>query len=117
MGLGSLDLEKGSRSALEEAIRKMWDQFLPELQERVALIESAARALNEGGCTPEQLNEAYLAAHKLAGVLGTFGLMEGTELAREAEILLQAGAERAALESARLESIAVQLRKMIEMPQ
>jgi HPt (histidine-containing phosphotransfer) domain-containing protein len=107
-------VEQGSRSALDEAIRKMWDQFLPELEERVVLIELAARALGAGDCTAEQLNEAYLAAHKLAGVLGTFGLMEGTVLAREAENLYEAGAERAALEAARLESIAAQLRQMIE---
>ncbi|HEU5350773.1 MAG TPA: Hpt domain-containing protein [Terracidiphilus sp.] len=107
-------MEEGSRSALEQAIRRMWDQFLPELKERVALIERAARALGAGNCTPETLKDAYLAAHKLAGVLGTFGLMEGTELAREAENLYEAGVERAAAASARLLAIAARLRQMID---
>ena len=113
MGIGSSDVEEGGRNALEKAIHRMWGQFLPDLQERVALMESAARALTAGSCTPQQLEEAYFAAHKLAGVLGTFGLMEGTKLAREAENLYAAGAERTAQESARLESIAAQLGRMI----
>ncbi|MGB6975598.1 MAG: Hpt domain-containing protein [Terracidiphilus sp.] len=107
-------MEEGNRSALEQAIRQMWGQFLPDLQERVALIEAAALALSAGNCTPRQLNESYLAAHKLAGVLGTFGLMEGTELAREAELLCGTGEEPAQMDAARLESIAAQLKKMIE---
>ena len=107
-------MEESGRSALEEAIRKMWDQFLPELKERAALIETAAHGLHAGNCTAEQLKVAYLTAHKLAGVLGTFGLMEGTELAREAENLFEAGLEHAARESARLESIAARLRQMID---
>ncbi|HEV2214926.1 MAG TPA: Hpt domain-containing protein [Terracidiphilus sp.] len=107
-------MDEGSSSAIEQAIRRMWVQFLPQLQERVTLMDTAARALAGGACAPEQLNEAYLAAHKLAGVLGTLGLMEGTSLAREAEIVFGAGAARASAECVRLEAIAVQLRQMIE---
>ena len=45
----------------------------------------------EGSLTAEQREQASSAAHKLAGVLGTFGLDEGTNLAREAEILYSSG--------------------------
>lgn len=107
-------MDEGKSNTIEQTIRRMWVQFLPQLQERVTLMDTAARALADGACAPEQLNEAYLAAHKLAGVLGTLGLMDGTSLAREAEIVLGAGAVRATADCVRLEAIATELRRMIE---
>jgi HPt (histidine-containing phosphotransfer) domain-containing protein len=55
------------------------------MQERVAVIEAANRVLRSGELSDEQRAAAASAAHKLAGVLGTFGLTAGTNLAREAE--------------------------------
>lgn len=69
------------------ALDRLWGQFLPEIRERVAIIEVAATACAAGWLNPEQCQAAHAAAHKLAGVLGTFGLAEGTALARELEAI------------------------------
>jgi HPt (histidine-containing phosphotransfer) domain-containing protein len=71
--------------ALAEAMNRLWAKFLPQLEERVATLEIAASALASGTLSTSGKQEASANAHKLAGVLGTFGLNEGTELAREAE--------------------------------
>jgi HPt (histidine-containing phosphotransfer) domain-containing protein len=106
-------VESTKRNALEDAMSRMWAQFLPDMNERVDALEQAAQALVSGSCTPELLQAAYMEAHKLSGVLGTFGLMEGTEVAREAELIYHEGAERASAEAARLLEITTQLRRMI----
>ena len=75
------------RTALADALNRMWAKFLPEIEERVAVLEHAATAASKGSLDADLRAEASSAAHKLAGVLGTFGLDEGTVLAREAESL------------------------------
>jgi HPt (histidine-containing phosphotransfer) domain-containing protein len=72
---------------MNEALDRLWKQFLPQIEERVAALESAGAALAAGGLSRDQREVANTAAHKLAGVLGTFGLTRGTVLAREAELL------------------------------
>jgi HPt (histidine-containing phosphotransfer) domain-containing protein len=72
---------------MHEALDRLWKQFLPQIEERVAALESAATALSAGRLARDQRDAAHAAAHKLAGVLGTFGLTRGTVLAQEAEVL------------------------------
>lgn len=73
---------------MTEALNRMWVRFLPEIENRLALVEDAASALVGPGLPAELREAAHQAAHKLAGILGTFGLPRGTELARQAEHLL-----------------------------
>ncbi len=73
--------------SMNEALDRLWKQFLPQIEERVAALESAATALAEDKLSHDQREAAHAAAHKLAGILGTFGLTKGTILAREAELL------------------------------
>lgn len=73
--------------AIAEALNRMWVKFLPEIEGRVTVLEEAAAAVAQGALSAELREQAFAAAHKLAGVLGTFGLDEGTLLAREAESL------------------------------
>ena len=63
----------------------MWERSRQTITERIETLQqarflAAANELDE----PARLR-AVDSAHKLAGVLGTFGLPHGTELAREAE--------------------------------
>jgi HPt (histidine-containing phosphotransfer) domain-containing protein len=74
--------------AMQAALGRLWIKFLPEIENRLAIVEDAADALSAGELTGELREQAHQAAHKLAGVLGTFGLTRGTELARQAEELL-----------------------------
>ncbi len=99
--------------ALEEALNRLWTKFLPQIQERLAALEAAASDLSSGTLTRDQQAAAGSAAHKLAGVLGTFGLHQGTILAREAEAAYENDLGRSETVAARLTVIAAQLRAMV----
>jgi HPt (histidine-containing phosphotransfer) domain-containing protein len=107
-------MEPITQPAMAQAIEAMWGRFLPLMEERVAVLESAETALSSGLLTIEQRSAANAAAHKLAGVLGTFGLTRGTILARKAEILYSAEPEFDPAAARELKKITVQLREMIE---
>ena len=100
--------------ALAEAINRLWTRFHPEMIERVALLEIAAAAFAENSLTLPQQQAANSAAHKLAGVLGTFNLTKGTVLARELEVMFsrENGPDPEYAQS--LTSIAAELRTIIE---
>lgn len=107
-------MDRAEQSAVTEAIDRLWARFLPEMKERVSVLEAAAAAFAANTLTIQQHQAANAAAHKLAGVLGTFNLTKGTVLARELEIMLsrEGGPDPALGE--RLSSIASELRAMIE---
>jgi HPt (histidine-containing phosphotransfer) domain-containing protein len=97
--------------AMAEALARLWTRFLPEIENRLALLESAARSVEAGLLSEEQREEAHQAAHKLSGVLGTFGLHRGTELARQVEVALAEGLPSSAAE---LSSWIAELRLVID---
>jgi HPt (histidine-containing phosphotransfer) domain-containing protein len=77
---------------LEGAIAALWDNARPRLLARVDALESAATGpFGEG-----ERDRALIEAHTLAGTLGAFGRMDGTEAARAAERAIEA-ADRDAL--------------------
>jgi HPt (histidine-containing phosphotransfer) domain-containing protein len=102
-----------AQSAMIEALDRMWVRFLPQMQERIDTLDAAAQAFAAGPLSPERQQEAESAAHKLAGVLGTFGLTRGTELARELEILYSRQNDPDPELAARLASIAAEIRTII----
>jgi len=103
--------EHAAQPELNEALDRLWQQFLPQIEERVAVLENASTALSTGELSDHQRDAAQAAAHKLAGVLGTFGLTKGTILAREAEMLYSGDSDPALAE--RLNEIAAQLKAII----
>jgi HPt (histidine-containing phosphotransfer) domain-containing protein len=113
MGLSRLPMEMAQQSALHEAMNRLWAQYLPQIEERVATLEAAGRSLMDGTLTAEQSERASAAAHNLAGVLGTFGLAEGTTLAREAEAFYCIGPPIEPTVNARMVEVAVRLRALI----
>jgi len=98
---------------LAAALDRLWMQFLPQIEERVAILEAAAAALAAGTLGSDASQEAASAAHKLAGVLGTFGLGDGTTLAREAEIFFAGSPQPGPAVAQRQAAIAAQLRAML----
>ena len=62
-----------SNPAMAAALARLWTRFLPEIENRVGLLETAAAALSVGTLTAEQREAAHDAAHKLAGTAGMFG--------------------------------------------
>ncbi len=103
--------EPVTQPELNAALDRLWTQFLPEIEQRVATIESASSALVVGELKDDLRDDARSAAHKLAGVLGTFGLTKGTIVAREAELLLSGDTDPAS--APQLTGIAGQLRTLI----
>ncbi|MCT7966463.1 diguanylate cyclase [Laspinema sp. D1] len=70
------------------AIGKVWERFKDRIADRVTAIEQATRALEDGELPQELHAQAKQEAHKLAGSLGTFGLTQGSVIARQVEGLL-----------------------------
>ncbi|MBE9225462.1 response regulator [Phormidium sp. LEGE 05292] len=67
----------------------LWEQFREPSLERLAVLDRTVLALQSGNLSQELHNEAKNAAHKLAGSLGMFGFLKGSDLSREIEHWLQ----------------------------
>lgn len=102
-----------SSDPLAEAMNRLWIRYLPQIEERVRTLERAADNLTKNALTTAEQERAASDAHKLAGVLGTFGLKEGTELAREAEALYESSLDQSSAAASRLTLIADRLETMV----
>ena len=107
-------MDSAAQPSMTEALDLLWARFLPQLEERVATLEASAAAFAANRLSTDQQSAAAAAAHKLAGVLGTFGLAEGTVLARELENLYtrQNGPDPAV--GAPLTALAARLRAIVD---
>src|ERR1700735_3948924 len=72
---------------LQTMISALWERSRHTVVERAALLRTAGDLLSDNSLDQATQQRAVDSAHKLAGVLGTFGLPQGTDLAREAEVL------------------------------
>lgn len=106
-------MAESAQSPLAEAMNRLWAKYLPQMQERVATLHNAATILARGTLSKAEQQHACEDAHKLAGVLGTFGLQDGTELAREAEAVYGGTVDDDPDLAERLTYIAQQLDMMI----
>jgi HPt (histidine-containing phosphotransfer) domain-containing protein len=101
-------------AALSQALDGLWERFLPDITERVTVLEAAAKAVAQRKLSAKQREAAQAAAHKLAGVLGTFGLTRGTVLARELELTFARESSPGPDASAKLPAITAELRSIVE---
>ncbi len=76
---------------IQKRMAELWAKHLPDIAERVRVLEHACSSLEEGKLSEEERKAASAAAHKLAGALGTFGRTRGTELSREVEGMMESG--------------------------
>ena len=83
----------GERTAA--LLRALWQQNLPLLRSRLAVLDEAATAARFGTLGDGLRAEAISTAHKLAGSLGMFGYPEGTRIAREMEYALSPASDDA----------------------
>ncbi len=72
-------------------LTELWRTSRPAILERVAVLRAAHTALTANPRDTAARRAAREAAHKLSGVLGTFGLPQGSEIAAALEHLLQSG--------------------------
>ena len=103
-----------SQAQASSSTIRVWTQFKDLIFERMASVEAAVSAVRRAKLTPEVRQKAVLEAHRLAGSLGMFGLMEGTQFAREIEHLLGEEAVAAPETPRRLEELATALRQILE---
>ena len=83
---------------------------------RLDLLERATATLLAGDRDDELRQEAESEAHKLGGLLGTFGYSEGTLLAQKMEHLLDARSTLGQAEALMLSEMVVSLRAELEQP-
>jgi HPt (histidine-containing phosphotransfer) domain-containing protein len=108
------DSDPSAASNLSAAIDRLWIRFLPEIRERVGVLDAAAATCAASQLTDQQREAAHAAAHKLAGTLGTFNLARGTELARELELVFARNDNPGPAIAGRLAAIANELRALID---
>lgn len=73
----------------QQMLSRLWSRSTPVVRKRLEILSAAAKAADDGTLTAAVREDAISEAHKLAGSLGMFGFAEGTELAREIEVLLE----------------------------
>jgi HPt (histidine-containing phosphotransfer) domain-containing protein len=62
-------------------LAELWQTSLPTILERMTALHASRRALTANPGDQEARDRGREAAHKLSGVLGIFGLPQGSEIA------------------------------------
>lgn len=70
-------------------LTELWRTSRPIILERITLLHSACDALAQNPADAAARTSGLEAAHKLSGVLGVFGLPQGSELASSIEFQLK----------------------------
>jgi HPt (histidine-containing phosphotransfer) domain-containing protein len=99
-------------SSLDDALAAIWERSRPFITERLETIEATAAALASGTLGEDARREGVRAAHQLTGSLGTFGIPEGSDIARELEAQFEAAAGAGA-DAARATALSARLRELL----
>ena len=99
---------------LHDLLATLWARSTQTIGDRLDVLRATNRALRTNPADKKARHAGGDAAHKLAGILGTFGLPEGTNLARRVEVMLEADAPIRAFELDALQRTIDQLHQMIE---
>lgn len=100
---------------LNSMLAALWVRSRHTVVERAELLQVAANLWVKNSLDEPTRMRAVDSAHKLAGVLGTFGLPRGTDLAREAEVLFGQVANTGREEVERLQELMSELTHLIEV--
>jgi HPt (histidine-containing phosphotransfer) domain-containing protein len=99
---------------LHDLLATLWSRSRETISERLDVLRTTHRALRANPADKNARRAGADAAHKLAGILGTFGLPEGTNLARHAEVMLESAAPIRPFDLESLQKAIDQLHLMIE---
>ena len=99
---------------LQSMISALWERSRHTVVERAARLRTAGDLLSDNRLDHATQQSAVDSAHKLAGVLGTFGLPRGTDLAREAEGLFGQTTPPDKAEIERLQVLLAELTRLID---
>ncbi|MGJ3249464.1 MAG: response regulator [Elainellaceae cyanobacterium] len=75
------------------ATYQIWEKFKDTYMAQAEMLQQFANDLALGQTSVDDWKDAKHAAHKLAGSLGVFGMMDGSALARQIETLLKSQSE------------------------
>ena len=106
--------EQSQEQKMQTMISALWERSRHTVAERAALLQSAGELWNDNRLDAATKLRAVDSAHKLAGVLGTFGLPRGTDLAREAEGLFGQSTPPDKAEIERLQVLLAELTRLID---
>jgi HPt (histidine-containing phosphotransfer) domain-containing protein len=109
----SLDSENPQQK-LHAMLAGIWERSKKTVSERIEILREAQVLAAKNGLDKPARMRAVDAAHKLAGVLGTFGLPRGTELAREAEETFERESAPSRTTIERLDSLLTELESLIK---
>jgi DNA-binding response OmpR family regulator len=98
----------------QSSINHIWHRFKDRISAQVGLLEQAVIALWQKELDQDLQQQARQEAHTLAGSLGTFGLPEGSRLARQIEHLFQAEQPLSEDEAVNLRDWVMSLRYEVE---
>lgn len=99
---------------LHDLLSTLWSRSRATIGERLDVLRVTLRSLRINPADAQAKKTGADAAHKLAGILGTFGLPEGTELARRTEVMLESSAAIRSYDLDRLQQDIELLHQMIE---
>jgi len=99
---------------LQQLLLKLWANSKATIAERLETIREAQTHMAKNSLNATRRSQAVDAAHKLAGILGTFGLPEGTELARQVEEGLNVTNPAEGLNAEGLDALVKQLAVLID---
>ncbi len=83
-----MHLDDEKRAAIAEKLSALWKASKPTVLERLATLETSCGTWQRSPQDAAARHSAHEAAHKLAGVLGTFGLQRGSQIASELEVIV-----------------------------
>lgn len=84
-GSGKAEDRENTQQKLHQLLAGLWERSRETIAVHVGVLQHAKSLADRNQLDEAARARAVDSAHKLAGVLGTFGLPRGTELARVAE--------------------------------
>jgi HPt (histidine-containing phosphotransfer) domain-containing protein len=99
---------------LHDLLATLWSRSRETIGERLDVLRTTHRVLRANPANKNARRAGADAAHKLAGILGTFGLPDGTNLARQVEVMLESAAPVSPFDLEALQRAIDQLHLMIE---
>ncbi|MGB9028758.1 MAG: Hpt domain-containing protein [Acidobacteriaceae bacterium] len=82
-------MSEDAAAKIAARLSELWRTSRPTVLERMNLLRSACDTLAQNPADEEARAAGREAAHKLSGVLGVFGLPQGSEIAASVEHLLE----------------------------
>jgi DNA-binding response OmpR family regulator len=117
-----LTLQQQAEAEVEEAIEKVWQKLKETLKgtfasfDRICTKAIATNQASTQSVSDPEIQQVILEAHRLAGSLGSFGLPQGSDLARQIEQLLRAKTSLSPREALQISEWVETLKQVVDQP-